>query len=115
MIKTFLKPKHTLKSVAKEIEAGLNHKTIYLNDRGLKEAGYEIHEFGSDWFNLELPLAALSVTLAFTVTLIAEYKYKNLSSIIPLILYNVAVILPLLVYRLRPIKKRFITKKSSRR
>lgn len=41
---TIFKPKHTLQTVALEIQSGLKEEYVFLNDQALNEAGYEIHE-----------------------------------------------------------------------
>jgi hypothetical protein len=61
-----LHPKHTLISVARDLETGIERGTVYLTDEELREAGYETHTVmltlsGSLW-----QLVALASILTFS-------------------------------------------------
>jgi hypothetical protein len=50
MISQIFRPKHTLLSVAREIENGLKNKSIYLSDNDIIDDGYEVFQYKSTGF-----------------------------------------------------------------
>lgn len=72
MMRRILYPKHSLLSVANEIENGLESKSVYLSDEDLIEAGYEIHEFDKRWHSLEIPITGILYITVFILAIMVK-------------------------------------------
>ena len=112
MIRSFIEPKNTLTSVATEIKLGLNKKSIYLNDKQLLDAGYEIHEQKDDWPFFRRPVWS-TIYGAASIALIIQFFTTDIPN--RYLLINSLFVALLLLEKLIPRRKRVITKKSSRR
>ncbi|MGP9801624.1 hypothetical protein [Rheinheimera sp. NSM] len=121
---SFFKPKNTLLSVAQELKLGIENQSVYLNDHELNEAGYEAHDVSSyGLFEtishvafLVLPITFVSMIhmldyIESTHPLLAWLRVTGLE----LVAVNVAVVSAFIGGRFRSSRKRYITKKSSRR
>ncbi|WP_040551383.1 hypothetical protein [Rheinheimera nanhaiensis] len=123
MISIF-KPKNTLLSVAQDLKLGIDNQSVYINDQELNEAGYEAHDVSS---------YTLFETISHTAFLLLPIIFVSMIHVLPyiesshslfaflqttgldLMATYIAVVSAFIGGRFRNSRKRYITKKSSRR
>lgn len=121
---SFFKPKNTLLSVAQDLKSGLDNKSVYLNDNELNEAGYEAHYVSNYGLFETISQAAFLILPITFVSMI--YVLPYIESAHPIITWlratgvelvavNVAIVSAFIGGRFKGSRKRYITKKSSRR
>lgn len=125
MIRSFIKPRNTFMSVAKEIGKGLENETVFLNDKNLIDAGYEILEFDEELGDFDirienlsrfLPFGGVLLTIVFALMILTITDHS--AFILSYSVFMLAAWLTTLSGKLRApwlhgMKRRIITKKSN--